>query len=118
MEKRVKAGKAIITLYEKDSGGDYDAVEKALVQVVKPKFTKKTITASKSGDGTVDMNKYLKNGDVLSPTKWTVSDKKLATIDAESGELTLKKKGTVTVNAVYGSKSNAAKYPITVNIKK
>lgn len=114
----VKAGKAIITLFQKDGSGDYDAVEKVLVQVVKPKFTKKTITVSKSDDGTVDMNEYLKNGDDLAPTKWTVSNKKLATIDAESGELTLKKKGTLTVNAVYGSKSNAAKYSVTVKIKK
>ena len=109
--KAKKSGTVTVVAYQK-SGKKWKPVEAITVQVDKPSFTSSRI---KTTEETVSMTGYLDT--VAEPTKWTVSNKKVASIDPSTGELTFKKKGTVTVTAVYGSGKKAAKYKVKVTKK-
>ena len=82
------------------------------VHIEKPAFSNKTITVTAKGR-TIDAAGNI-TGTSIAPTKWTTSNKKVATVDASTGLVTMIKKGSAKITAVFGTGSKAAKYTFTV----
>ncbi len=110
-----KAGMITVTGYIKSNGKWRADSENAIhIKVEKPSFIKKTVTLRYRGAtfNAADNLPELQNV----PSSWKTSDKKIASIDSETGVITANKSGKVKITAVYGTKKKTAKYSFTVKV--
>lgn len=84
------------------------------ITVEKPLVTSKTITLTKPAEACSGMENL--TGITISPTKWTSSKTKVATIDEKTGEITAVSNGSAKITALYGEGKNAAKYSFNVKV--
>ena len=109
-----KPGIVKISGYIKN-GKTWDEAETIEVQIVKPSFNTKNITATYSGQ-TFLLYNYLEDHEEISPTKVTSSNTKVAEIEnsLKNTQIRVNGKGSSKITVFYGEGKNAAKYTITL----
>ena len=110
-----KAGDIVVTTFVKE-GYVYRAVAKSHIRIDKPKFTAKTVKIHISE--TVDLNEYMTDMGGLEISTWTISNKKVATLDPQTGVVTAVKKGSAKITAVFDIGGSKVKKTITVKVLK
>lgn len=95
-------------------GKQWKEAESVTFKIEKPAITAKTITATRAGI-TIDAATNI-SGTTLQPSSWLSSKPAVAEIDAKTGLITTKTKGTAKITAVYGEGKNAAKYTFNVKV--
>ncbi|MBR1851958.1 MAG: Ig-like domain-containing protein [Lachnospiraceae bacterium] len=107
------AEEVIITGLIKD-GKVWKEAESITVKIEAPAIKQKTITATKA-EAIINAADNI-TGTTISPTTWISSKPAVAEIDAQTGIITTKGKGTTKITAVYGEGKYAAKYTFSVKV--
>lgn len=89
--------------------------EKVHLYIQMPEMKKKHELTDAAEGNTLNAYDFL-SGTTYSPTKWESSNTKIATVD-EKGIITVKKKGSVKIIAVYGEGKNSSKKKYKTNLK-
>ena len=111
-----KAGVIEIQFEQKVKGSGWEAIGNPIkLYIQKPVMQKKDTETAEAGK-TIDAFKYLSRT-TYAPTTWKSSKSSVATVD-ENGKVTILKKGSVKIIAVYsnGNYSSKKKYKTTIKI--
>ena len=111
-----KAGTITVTGFNKVGGQWVPDTDNVIsIEIEKPEFYEKTVTLNYPG-AVMTASENL-NEMFSTPSKWLISNNKIATIDPDTGVITAVKAGTVKVTAQFGEqKGQIAKYSFTVKV--
>lgn len=99
---------------EQKSGSGWSSVSSCDINVDKPVMEKKiTATAGQKGLNAFD---FL-SGTEYAPTEWQSTNTGVATIDPKTGDITVIKKGSTKIIAVYGTGKDSSKKKYKTNLK-
>ena len=110
--KAKKAGDAVVTAYT-GSGSNRTAIVEYPITIAKAAFSEKKVESVSMG-AVISAESYL-TGIKYRPDSWITSNKKVAEIDAATGQITVKGRGNAKITALYGSGKDAAR--ITFKLK-
>lgn len=104
--KLKKSGVITVTYEQKKKGESWTKIgEPVKIYIQKPEMIKKQQESFTSG-GKLDAFKLLSKT-TYRPTKWMSSKPSVASVDPETGEINMHKKGTVKILAIYGEGSQS-----------
>ena len=95
-------------------GKTWKEAESVTIKIESPAIVQKTITMTKP-EATFDGNDNITQTTVR-PTSWISSKPAVAEVNAQTGLITTRSKGTTKITAVYGEGKNAAQYTFSVKV--